>query len=160
MFASLVALDGFHQLLLTHLTANLTLEWSEGSMFHPLSYIYTKTPFCCVKTAANNALNCQCIVVFDQLWANTTPTLNTAFSLTNVHAKWWIYCLLISSTLLLYHATSIYNHTKWVCGVFAVFGTTTEFRWPEHLVSFVSVQPCFKSAYQLLTVVSDGAESE
>ena len=33
--------------------------------------------------------------------------LNTDFSLTNVHAKWWIHCLLISSTPLLLHTTSI-----------------------------------------------------
>ena len=37
----------------TQLTANLTSEWSGGSMFHSLSHIYTKTPFCCIKTVAN-----------------------------------------------------------------------------------------------------------
>ena len=36
---------------------------------------------------------------FDRLWANAAPTLNTAFSLTNVHGKWRVPCLLISSTL-------------------------------------------------------------
>ena len=51
-------------------------------MFHPLSYINTKTPFCCIGTVANNALNCWSVVVFDWLWANTVPTLITAFSLT------------------------------------------------------------------------------
>ena len=51
MFASLVTLDSFHQLLSTQLTANLTLKWSGGSMFHPLSHIYT--PFCCNETIAN-----------------------------------------------------------------------------------------------------------
>ena len=70
---------------------------------------------------ANNALNCQCIVVFDRLWANAVSTLNTAFSLTNVHAKWWIHCLLISSTPLLSHATSIYDRPKRVCGGFGCF---------------------------------------
>ena len=97
---------------------------------------------------------------FDQLWANTTPTLNTAFPLTNVHAKWWIYYCLISSTPLS-HTTSIYNQWKWVCGVFLVFSRkTAEFGWPEHSASFVSVRPCLKSAYHFLTVVSDRAESE
>ena len=48
MFASLVALDGFHLLLSTQMIAELTLEWSGGSMFHPLSHIYAKTPFYCV----------------------------------------------------------------------------------------------------------------
>ena len=46
---------------------------------------------------------------------------NTAFSLTKVHAKWWIPCLLISWTSLLSHATSIYDRAKWVCGVFWCF---------------------------------------
>ena len=62
MFASLVTLDDFHPLLSTQLTANLTLKWNSGSMFYPLSHIYAKTPFCCVETVANNALNCWHIV--------------------------------------------------------------------------------------------------
>ena len=73
--------------------------WSGGSMFYPLSHIYLKIPFCCIKIVANNTLNHQHI--FDWLWANMAPTLNTAFSLTKVHAKCWIHCLLISSTPLL-----------------------------------------------------------
>ena len=114
-------LDGFCLLLLTQLTADLTLECSGGSMFHPLSHIYTKAPFCCVETVANNALNCWCVVVFAWLWANVAPTFNTTFSLTNVHAKWGIHCLMISSTPLLSHITSIYNWTKQVCGVLWCF---------------------------------------
>ena len=156
MFASLVALHSFHLLLSTKLTANLTPEWSDGSMFHPLSHIYAKAPFCCIETVANNALNHWCIVVFDRLWANTTPTLNTAFSLTNVHAKWWIHYLLISSTPLLSHTTSIYDWPKQVCGVFLVFfGTTAKFWWPECSASFMSVWWHLMSAYHLLTIVSD-----
>ena len=69
-------------------------------MFHPLSRIYAKTLFSCIKTVAKKTLNCQCIVVFDQLWANAAPTWNTAFPLTNIHAEWWIHCLLKSSTPL------------------------------------------------------------
>ena len=80
MFASLVALDGFHLLLSTQLTADLTLEWSGGSMFHPLSHIYAKTPFCCIETVANYALNRRCVIVFDQLWANTPPTSTSCIS--------------------------------------------------------------------------------
>ena len=49
MVASLVNLDGFHLLLSTQLTADLTLEWSGGSMFHPLSHIYAKTIFIALK---------------------------------------------------------------------------------------------------------------
>ena len=112
MFASLVALDSFHLLLCTQLTANLTPEWSGGSMFHPLSHIYAKTPFCCI-----DALNCRYTVVFDQLWTNVAPTLNAAFLLTNVLTKWWIHChtdIFNSSAI----STSIYDWPKWVCGVF------------------------------------------
>ena len=44
---------------------------------------------------------------------------------------------------------------------FLVFSeTTAEFGRPEHSASFVSVWPCLKSAYHLLTIVSDGAESK
>ena len=38
--------------------------------------------------------------------------------------------------------------------------TIAEFGWPEHSASFVSVWPHLKSAYYLLTIVSDRAESE
>ena len=66
MFASLVTLDGFHLLLSTQLTANLTPEGSGGFMFPSLSHNYAKTPFCCVETVANNALDRR-VVVFDRL---------------------------------------------------------------------------------------------
>ena len=117
-FMSLVSMDGFHLLLSTQLTADLTLEWSGGSMLHPLSHMYTKTLFCCIETVVNNALNHWRMVIFDRLWENAAPTLNTAFSLKNVHAKWWMSCLLISSAPLLFHTTSIYDRPKQVCGVF------------------------------------------
>ena len=45
---------------------------------------------------------------FWSMWANKAPTLNIAFSLTNDHEEWWIHCLLISSTPLLSHSTSVY----------------------------------------------------
>ena len=112
----------FRWLFIFHcsLSSLLTPEWSGGSMFHPLSHIYAKTPFCWIETVANNALNRR-RVVFDWLKAITAPTLNAVYSLTNVHAKWWIHCLLISSTLLLPCATSIYDRSKRVCGVFWCF---------------------------------------
>ena len=78
-------------------------------------------------------------------WANVAPTLNAAFSLTNVHVKWSIRCLLF-----------MIGQNKFL----VFFGTTAKFGQPKHSVSFVSVQPCLKLAYHLLTVVSDGAESE
>ena len=161
MFASLVVLDGFHLLLSTQLTADFTQEWSSGSMFHPLSRIYANSPFCLIETVANNALNRRRVVVFDQLWANAAPTLNTAFSLTNVYAKWWIHYLLTSSTPLQAYATLRSAKTSlWRFFVCVFSGTTAEFGWPERSASFVPVQQCLKSAYHLLTVVSDVAESE
>ena len=161
MFASLVTMDSFHLLLSTQLTASLSPDWSGGFMFHPLSHIYAKTIFCCVEAVTNNILNGQRVVVFDRVWANVVPTFNITFSLTNVHAKWWIHCLLISSTPQLSHATLIYDWPKQVWGGFFWFSTTTaEFEWAECWASFVSVWPSLKPAYHLLTVVSNGAESE
>ena len=160
MFVSLVVLDGFHQLLFTKLTADLSLEWSGGSMFHPLSHVYTKTPFCWVEIIANNALNCW-HVVFDWRSVNTAPTLNTAFSLTNVHVK-------MVNTL----PSDIFNSSTISCNFnlpsakmslwsFLVFSrTTVEFGWPEHSASFVYVWLRLKSAYHLLIIVSNEAESE
>ena len=49
-------------------------------------HVFTQKHFCCIETVANNALNRQHIV-FDWLWANTAPTLNTAFSLTYCSCK-------------------------------------------------------------------------
>ena len=118
MFASLIALDGFHLLLSTHLTADLTPGESDGFMIHPLPYIYAKTLFCSVETVANNTLNRRS-VAFDRLETNVTPTLNTAFSLANVYAKWWIHCLRVSSFSLLSHTT--YGRPNQIGGVFGVF---------------------------------------
>ena len=146
MFTSLVALGGFHLLLSTQLTADLT---------HPLLNIYTKTP-CCIETVTNmlwiiNALlflidceqthfensflndKCSCKMV------NTLPSdiFNSSAISRNFNVR--------------SAKTSLWN--------FLLFSTTTaEFGRPERSESFVSVQLCLKSAYHLLTVVSDGAE--
>ena len=71
----------------------LWLLWTAFTGCCPLSRqpVYAKTTFCCIETVANMALNRQCVVVFDRLWANVAPTMNTAFTLTNVSAKWWIH---------------------------------------------------------------------
>ena len=118
-----------------------------------------KTSFCWIETVANNALNRRHIVV-DWLWANVTPTWNTIFLLTNVHAKWWMHCLLISSTLLLSHTTSIYDRPKQIWSFLVFSGTTAEFGRSKHSASFLYVEPRLKSAYHLLTVVSNGAKTE
>ena len=84
-------------------------------------------------------LNRWCIVFFYQLWENMSPTLKIAFSLTNVHEKWWIYSLLISSTPLLSHTTSILDQSKRVCGVFLVFSGTTAEIWATWAFSIICV---------------------
>ena len=146
MFASLVSW--------THFTCCCPLSWLpiwRWSRVVDPCFIH-----CYIETVANNALNHR-HVVFDQLWVNAAPTLNTAFSLTNVHAKWWIHCLLISSTHLLSHTTSIYNRPKWVCGVFWD-NCRIRVTW---VFSVICVCPSrLKSAYHLLIIVSDRAESE
>ena len=164
MFVSLVTLDGFHLPLSTQLTADLTPEWNNRSLFHPFSHINAKTPFCCVESVANNAVNRRHVdkallsdgknIVqakqwlnkcysdsapsetmvkrwYDRLWANAAPTLNISFSLTNVHAKWWIHCLLISSTPLLSHPTSIYSRPKRVLWSF-LFSRRTANLWTNN----------------------------
>ena len=70
-FAFLVALGGFHPLLFFQLTADLTLECINGSLFYPLSYTAWKNPFYCAETAPSSALNRRHIVVFDQRSAKT-----------------------------------------------------------------------------------------
>ena len=146
MFASLVALDGFHLLLSTQLTADLTPEWSGGSMFPPLSYTYTKTPFYCIETVANNALKRQ-RVVFDQLWANVAPTLNTAFLIDKCSCEM---LNTLPSDIFNSSATSrTFNlwSAKTSLWSFLVFSrTTAKFGRPEHSASFMSVQLHSKSA--------------
>ena len=119
MFPSLVTLDGFYAWLSTHLTADLPPEWNSWSMFHQLSHIYAKTPFCCVEAVANNALNRRRVVIFDQMWANAAPTWKTVFS-----------------------PNSIYNRPKWILWSFLMFsGTTAEFGRTERSASFLSLRP-------------------
>ena len=112
MFASLVTLDGFHLLLSTQLTADLTPEQSIESMFHLLSHIYAKTPFCCNETVANNTLNRRRVVVFDLLSKRGTNFEHSFFS-----DK--CSCKMVNNCLL--HAISIYGRLKRICGVFSVF---------------------------------------
>ena len=44
-----------------------------------------------------------------------------SFLIGKIHANRWIYCLLISLTPLLSHATSIYDRPKRICGAFWCF---------------------------------------
>ena len=120
MFASLVALDGFRLLLSTQLTANLTPEWSSGSMFHPLSHIYAKTPFSCIETVLNNtdsSMHCW----FWWTVSKHSTHFEYSFLIDKCSCKMVNTLLLLSSTPLLSQASSIYNQPKRVCGVFWCF---------------------------------------
>ena len=125
-FAFLVALHGFHPLLSTQLTADLTLKCSDGSMFHPLSHTAWKNPFYCANKALNSALSGRHVVVFDRLWANKVPISNRAFSYSNVYAKWLIHCLLITLKCQLSCETSIHDHPKPFCGLLYVFSNNCQ----------------------------------
>ena len=143
-FTFLVALDGFDPLLPIHLTADLTLECSDGSMFHTLSHTAWKTPFNCAETAPNS------VVVFDRLWANAIPISNRAFSCSNVHVKRWIHCLLKYLRCQLSHATSIYNRPKPFCGIFLCFWNNCSI-WTTIALSIINVcRSAFKISKPLL----------
>ena len=148
MFVSLVALNGFHLLLFTQLTTDLTPDWSGRSMFHPSSHIYTKTAFCCVETVAKNALNRRRVVVFDRQLSHSA----------NAHAKYtaiWYLRLLRYLTQLQFTI----GQNDFV-EFFGVFPDNCRIWRSESSASFVSIRPRLKSAYHLLTFVSDGTESK
>ena len=137
IFASLIALDGFHLLLSIQLTADLTLKWSGESIFHPLSHIYAKSPFCCVETIANNALNRRRVVAFDRLWANAAQ-LSHCHTMVNTLPSDIFTFSAIPRNFNLRSA----KMNLWSILVFS--GTTAEFGCSA---SFVSVRPRLKSAY-------------
>ena len=125
-------------------------------------HIFTQKLFCCIETVANNALNHWRVVVFDWLWANPAPSLNTALSLTNVLAKWWIHCLLISSTLLLFHAIiNLWSAKMSLWNILVFSRTTAKFGRPECSASFVcmtiSIPPlncCFWQSRVWITLIN------
>ena len=72
-----------------------------------LSHTTWKYPFYCAETAPNSALNRRRVVIFYRLWVNAVPISNRAFSCLNVHTKWWIHYLLISSMWQLLYLTQL-----------------------------------------------------
>ena len=115
-------------------------------------HIFTQNLLFVALKQLQTTLNCWHI--FDRLWANVVATLNTAFSLTNVHAKCWIHCLPISSTPLLSYTTSIFNRPNEFVEFFGVFQDNCQI-WATRVFSIICVWLCLKSAYHLLTVVFD-----
>ena len=148
MFAALVVLDGFHLLLSTQLTADLTPEWSSGSMFHPLSQIYAKTPFCCIKTVANNTLNCQRAVVLDRREQTWHPLWTQLFHW-QVFMQNGEYTVFWYLQPLCYHTQLQFtiDQNEFVEGFFVFFGASAEFGRRERSASFVFVRLRLKSAY-------------
>ena len=121
MFASLVTLDGFHLLLSTQLTADLTLEWSGGSMFHPLLHIYAKLLFVTLKQLQSMLWIVNVLLFFID-YEQMRHTLWTQLS------HWQIFMQNGEYTAFWYlqsYSTSIYNRPKRACRVFFVFSKTT-----------------------------------
>ena len=157
----LVALDGFHLLLSTQLTANLTPEWSGGFMFHAFSHIYVKTPFCCIETVANNALNSRRVIVFDRLWANMHPlwTHWQMFMQNDEYtAFWYLQILAISCNFNLWLAKA----NLW--SLFSVFRDNCRIRvtWAfsticvctvEFKVSLPTLNRCFRRSRVWITLI-------
>ena len=97
---------------------------------------------------------------FDQLWANAAPTWKTAFSLTIVHIKVKTLLSDIFNSSAILHNFNLPSAKRSLWSILVFSKTTAEFGQPECSASFVSVRPSLKSAYHLLTIVSDRAESE
>ena len=127
---------------LTHshcqLTADLTLECSDGSMLHLLSHTTWKNTFYCAGTVPNSALHRRRDVLFDQLWANAVSISNRAFLCSNIYAKWWIHYLLISFRALTQLQFTIgknhlvdflnvfwHNFQVWAIKAFSIIGVCT-----------------------------------
>ena len=121
MFASLVALDGFH-LLLSHSADCWFDSWVKW-WIHVSSIVtyLCKNP---LLLHWNSCKQCSESLTRCCLWSTVSKCgthFQHTFSLTNVYAKWWIHCHLIASTPLISHTTSIYNWPKQVCRVFWYF---------------------------------------
>ena len=140
IFASLVALDSFHLLLINQLTGDLTPEWSGGCRFHPLSDIYAKTLFCCVETVVNNALNCRFWLTVRK---HSSHFEHSFLKMMNTLPSDIFNSSAISCNFNLWSAkTSLWSF-------FVFYGTTGKIGWTDHSTLFVCVRPHLKSAYHL-----------
>ena len=153
VFASLVALDGFHRLLSPQLTTDLTLEWSGESMFYPWLLNYAKLLFVALKQLQRT------LWMVDALFLIDCEHTDISCKAENTLASDIFNSSAISRTFNLRSVkTSLWSFLFIFFFMFSE--TAAEFGWPESPTSFVFVRPRLKSAYYLLTVVSDKAESE
>ena len=146
MFASLVTLDGFHQLLSTQLTADLTQEWSGGSTLHPLSRLHKNSILLCWNSSKQRFESSICCC----FWSTVSKC-----GTNSEHSFLIDKCLCkIVNTL----PSDIFNSSAISCNfnlqsaktswVFLVFSrTAAKFGWPECSASFMAVRPCLKSPY-------------
>ena len=120
MLASLVDLVGFHKLLSTQRQPILL----QSGVVYPCfihCHIFTQKLFflhwnSCKQRSESSTCSC--------FWSTVSKRcthIQHGFTIENVHGQKWIHCLLIYSTLLLSHVTSIWNRSKWDRGVFGVF---------------------------------------
>ena len=108
------------------------LKWSDGSRFHPVSNINAKTPFCCKQCSEHSFLIYKCSWKMNTLPSdifNTSAILHN-FNLWLAKMSWDFWCF---------------------PGQLPNLGDQCP-------ASFVSVWQHLKSAYHLLTIVSDRAE--
>ena len=90
---------------------------------------------------------------FSKVTHRSTP-LNRAFSCSNVHAKWWLHCLLKSLRCQLSHATSIYDRPKPFFGLFFVFWNNCRI-WANRAFRIIGVcTAVFEISKQLLYYLS------
>ena len=101
IFAFFFGLDGFPPLVSTQLTADLTLECSDGSMLHPLSYTTWRNPFHCAKTVPSSALNRRRVVVVSSLRGAVIPQTETTIirylSNPNIDYSSWSFFRVVSA---------------------------------------------------------------
>ena len=143
-------LTGFHLLLSTQLTANLTLEWSGGSIFHPLSHFCKNSLLLhwisCKQSPESSMRSC---------FLSTVSKRGTHFENSFLIDK--CLCKIVNIQL-----SDIYNSSapsrnfnlrlaKTILWSFLVFSETTAECWQlECSASFLSVRPRFKSVYPRL----------
>ena len=135
-------------LWMTQLTADLPPKWNGGSMFHPLSHIYAKTPFCCVETIAKHSES------------STHSCFWSTVSKRSIHFEHSFLIDKFSCKMVNTLPSDIFNYTvisrnfnlrsaKTSLWSFLVFSRTTgKFGRLERSASLVSVRPRLKSAYQ------------
>ena len=163
MFATLIALDGFHLLLSSQLTANLTPKWSDGSTFHPLSQIYAKTSFGYVETVVNNALKRRRVVVadYEQTWHPLWPQLSywQMFMQNSEYTVFWYLQLLCYLTQLQFTISQnnlveffgVFRDNCWIWMVWAfsiICICTTAFK-----VSISPLNHCFRQSRVRITLI-------